>query len=128
MKTSSFSFLRIRQFVPRGTRKTKIYQRFVGSRQEVFILKIQNDENIAAQQDNGRRFHIKTMKGGHFHPASLRTGFFMPRKEDLQMADDKKNIPEAAPSAEAPAPTVEKAAHGKGQGRQARQRPFSQGR
>ena len=44
------------------------------------------------------------------------------------MADDKKNIPEAAPPAEAPASTVEKAAHGKGQGRQARQRPFSQGR
>lgn len=32
------------------------------------------------------------------------------------MADDKKNIPEAAPPAEAPAPTVEKAAHGKGEG------------
>ena len=29
-----------------------------GSRQEVFILKIQNNENNAAQQDNGRRFHI----------------------------------------------------------------------
>ena len=36
------------------------------------------------------------------------------------MADDKKNIPEAAPPAEAPASTVEKAAHGKGKGRQAR--------
>ena len=75
----------------------------------------------------GGVFIYKTMKGGHFHPASLRTGFFMPRKGDLQMADDKKNIPEAAPPAEAPASTVEKAAHGKGQGRQARQRPFSQG-
>lgn len=32
------------------------------------------------------------------------------------MADDKKNIPEAVPPAEAPAPTVEKAAHGKGEG------------
>ena len=41
-----------------GFQKTQIYQRFAGSRQEVFILKIQNDENNAAQQDNGRRFHI----------------------------------------------------------------------
>ena len=47
------------------------------------------------------------MKGGHFHPASLRTGFFHATK---QVADDKKNIPEAAPPAEAPAPTVEAAA------------------
>ena len=39
-----------------GFQKTQIYQRFAGSRQEVFILKIQNDENNAAQQDNGRRF------------------------------------------------------------------------
>lgn len=38
-----------------GFQKTQIYQRFAGSRQEVFILKIQNDENNAAQQDNGRR-------------------------------------------------------------------------
>ena len=36
--------------------------------------------------------------------------FFMPRKGGLQMADDKKNIPEAAPPAEAPAPAVENAA------------------
>ena len=35
--------------------------------------------------------------------------FFMPRKGGLQMADDKKNIPEAVPPAEAPAPTVENA-------------------
>ena len=41
-----------------GFQKTQIYQRFAGSRQEVFILKIQNDENNAAQQDNGRRFNI----------------------------------------------------------------------
>ena len=41
-----------------GFQKTQIYQRFAGSRQEGFILKIQNDENNAAQQDNGRRFHI----------------------------------------------------------------------
>ena len=41
-----------------GFQKTQIYQQFAGSRQEVFILKIQNDENNAAQQDNGRRFHI----------------------------------------------------------------------
>ena len=41
-----------------GFQKTQIYQRFAGSRQEVFILKIQNNENNAAQQDNGRRFHI----------------------------------------------------------------------
>jgi len=41
-----------------GFQKTQIYQRFAGSRQEVFILKIQNDESNAAQQDNGRRFHI----------------------------------------------------------------------
>ena len=107
--------------------KTQIYQRFAGSQQEVFILEFQNDENNAAQRDNGRRFHIKTMKEGHFRPASLRTGFFMPRKGDLQMADDKKNIPEAAPPTEAPASTVEKAAHGKGEGRQARQRPSAQG-
>ena len=40
-----------------GFQKTQIYQRFSGSRQEVFILKFQNDENNAAQQDNGRRFH-----------------------------------------------------------------------
>ena len=36
--------------------------------------------------------------------------FFMPRKGGLQMADDKKNIPETAPPAEAPAPTVENVA------------------
>ena len=41
-----------------GFQKTQIYQQFAGSRQEVFILKIQNDENNAAQQDNGRRIHI----------------------------------------------------------------------
>lgn len=45
------------------------------------------------------------MKGGRFHPASLRTGFFHATK---QMADDKKNIPEAAPPAEAPTPTAKK--------------------
>ena len=39
-----------------GFQKTQIYQRFAGSRQKVFILKIQNDENNAAHQDNGRRF------------------------------------------------------------------------
>ena len=39
-----------------GFQKTQIYQRFAGSRQEVFILKIQNDENNAAQHDNGRRY------------------------------------------------------------------------
>ena len=47
------------------------------------------------------------MKGGHFHPASLRTGFFHATKR--RFADDKKNIPEAVPPAEAPAPTVENA-------------------
>ena len=40
-----------------GFQKTQIYQRFAGSRQEVFILKFQNDENNATQQDNGWRFH-----------------------------------------------------------------------
>ena len=51
-----------------GFQKTQIYQRFAGSRQEVFILKIQNDENNAAQQDNGRRFHIeiKQKQGQYF--------------------------------------------------------------
>ena len=39
-----------------GFQKTQIYQRFTGSQQEVFILKIQNDENNAAQQDNGQHF------------------------------------------------------------------------
>lgn len=34
--------------------KLQIYQRFAGSRQEGFILKIQNDENNAAQQDKGK--------------------------------------------------------------------------
>ena len=63
--------------------KTQIYQRFAGSQQEVFILEFQNDENNATQQDNGRRFHIKTMKEGHFHPASLRTGFFYATKRKL---------------------------------------------
>lgn len=43
-----------------GFQKTQIYQRFAGSRQEVFILKFQNDENNAAQQDNGRRFNMGT--------------------------------------------------------------------
>ena len=38
-----------------GFQKTQIYQRFSGSRQEVFILKILEFENNAAQQDNGRR-------------------------------------------------------------------------
>lgn len=41
-----------------GFQKTQIYQRFAGSQQEVFILKIQNDENNAAQQENRRRVHI----------------------------------------------------------------------
>ena len=41
-----------------GFQKTQIYQRFAGSQQEVFILKIQNDENSTAQQDNGRCFYI----------------------------------------------------------------------
>ena len=41
-----------------GFQKTQICQRFAGSQQEVFILKIQNDENNAAQQENRRRFHI----------------------------------------------------------------------
>ena len=51
-----------------GFQKTQIYQRFAGSRQEVFILKIQNDESNAAQQDNGRRFHIeiKQKQGQYF--------------------------------------------------------------
>ena len=38
-----------------GFQKTQIYQRFAGSRQGVFILKILEFENNAAQQDNGRR-------------------------------------------------------------------------
>ena len=51
-----------------GFQKTQLYQRFAGSRQEVFILKIQNDESNAAQQDNGRRFHIeiKQKQGQYF--------------------------------------------------------------
>ena len=51
-----------------GFQKTQIYQRFAGSRQGVFILKIQNDESNAAQQDNGRRFHIeiKQKQGQYF--------------------------------------------------------------
>ena len=51
-----------------GSQQTQIYQRFAGSRQEVFILKIQNDESNAAQQDNGRRFHIeiKQKQGQYF--------------------------------------------------------------
>ena len=39
-----------------GSQKTQIYQRFAGSRQEVFILKILEFENNAAQQDIGWRF------------------------------------------------------------------------
>ena len=39
-----------------GSQKTQIYQRFAGSRQEVFILKIQNSENNAAYVDSRRRF------------------------------------------------------------------------
>ena len=39
-----------------GFQKTQIYQRFAGSRQEVFILKIQNSENNAAYVDSRRRF------------------------------------------------------------------------
>ena len=39
-----------------GFQKTQIYQRFSGSRQEVFILKIQNSENNAAYVDSRRRF------------------------------------------------------------------------
>ena len=41
-----------------GSQKTQIYQWFAGSQQEVFILKILKFENNAAQQGNGRRFHI----------------------------------------------------------------------
>ena len=36
-----------------GSQKTQIYQWFAGRQQEVFILKFQNDENNATQQDNG---------------------------------------------------------------------------
>ena len=36
-----------------GFQKTQIYQRFAGSRQEVFILKIQNNENNAANRTTG---------------------------------------------------------------------------
>lgn len=39
-----------------GFQKTQIYQWFAGSRQEVFILKIQNSENNAAYVDSRRRF------------------------------------------------------------------------
>ena len=39
-----------------GFQKTQIYQRFAGSRQEVFILKIQNSENNTAYVDSRRRF------------------------------------------------------------------------
>lgn len=39
-----------------GSQKTQIYQWFAGRQQEVFILKFQNDENNATQQDNGWRF------------------------------------------------------------------------
>ena len=39
-----------------GFQKTQIYQRFAGSRQEVFILKFQNDEYNAAYVDNRRHF------------------------------------------------------------------------
>ena len=39
-----------------GSQKTQIYQRFADSRQEVFILKIQNDENNAAYVDSRRCF------------------------------------------------------------------------
>ena len=39
-----------------GSQKTQIYQWFAGSRQEVFILKIQNSENNAAYVDSRRRF------------------------------------------------------------------------
>ena len=35
--------------------------------------------------------------------------FFISHQGGLQMADDKKNIPEAAPLAEAPAPAVDNA-------------------
>lgn len=39
-----------------GSQKTQIYQWFAGSRQEGFILKIQNSENNAAYVDSRRRF------------------------------------------------------------------------
>ena len=55
MKSYNFSGFSGRSVII-GFQKTQIYQRFAGSRQEVFILKIQNSENNAAQQDNGRRF------------------------------------------------------------------------
>ena len=57
-KGKSYKDLPFGRSVIIGSQETQIYQRFAGSRQEGFILKIQNDENNAAQQDNGRRFHI----------------------------------------------------------------------
>ena len=58
-KEKSPETLRFRDFfgpsVIIGFQKTQIYQRFAGSQQEVFILKILEFENNAAQQDNGRR-------------------------------------------------------------------------
>ena len=39
-----------------GFQKTQIYQRFAGSRQVVFMLKILNGENNAAQRDNWQHF------------------------------------------------------------------------
>ena len=60
-----------------GFQKTQIYQRFAGSRKEVFILKNSKmTRTTPPNRTTGGVFIYKTMKGGHFHPASLRTGFF----------------------------------------------------
>ena len=60
-----------------GFQKTQIYQWFAGNRQEVFILKNSKmTRTTPPNRTTGGVFIYKTMKGGHFHPASLRTGFF----------------------------------------------------
>ena len=59
-KIKSPETLRFQDFFGRsviiGSQKTQIYQWFAGSRQEGFILKIQNSENNAAYVDSRRRF------------------------------------------------------------------------
>lgn len=64
-----------------GFQKTQIYQWFAGNRQEVFILKNSKmTRTTPPNRTTGGVFIYKTMKGGHFRPASLRTGFFYATK------------------------------------------------
>jgi len=65
---------------------------------------------LRAHRTRGAFSYIKPKGGNIFCSQPPGWLFSFHNKGGLQMADDKKNIPEAAPPAEAPAPAVENVA------------------